>query len=83
MKYLVGDMVNGTLKTFSTLAEAEECYADYVEEGNQINAENVKHCLGEDNEGNDIYPELEDASKFYYIQDENDEMLKGGDDFNQ
>ena len=69
MKYLVGDMVNGTLNTFETLAEAERCYAGYVEEGNEINVENSKTWIGEDSEGNDIYPALEDAAKFYYIQE--------------
>ena len=69
MKYLVGDMVNGTLKTFSTLAEAEECFADYIEDGNRMNAENASTCIGQGADGEDEYPALEDAAEFYYIQE--------------
>ena len=69
MKYLVGDMVNGTLNSFDTLEEAERCYADYAEEGTRYNQENMKNYLGEDNEGIDIHPASVDASKFYYIQE--------------
>ena len=75
MKYIVGDMVNGTLNTFQTLQEAQECYAEYVQEGNLVNAELVKQCIGTDNIGNDIYPNLVQAAEFYYILDENQEQI--------
>ena len=69
VNFVVGDYINGVLETFDNREEAEECFKDYVAEGNKINAENAKELIDTDPLGNDIYPEFEDASTFYFIKE--------------
>ena len=67
INYFVGDLINGTLNTFTTKQEAENCYEEYVTEGNRINAENEKECIGQDIFGVDMYPIYPNPNTFYYF----------------
>ena len=73
--FIVGDIINGNLAEFETLAKAKYYYNELVSEGNKITLEDSRNCIDQDCEGNDIYPHIVDASKVYYILNSDNQVI--------
>lgn len=70
MNYSVGDIVNGYLKTFDNMQDAQNYLDECIKDGNLSNKFHDGEYIGTNDIGEDVYKEYKDCSTFYYITED-------------